>query len=62
MRFGELSRFAIHKRWGQLDLYRAFIADSRGVSVLMLSYGLHPNADGYKVAARAGARMLGIAA
>ena len=62
LRLRELSRFASRKRWGQLDLYRAFNADPRGVPALMLADGLHPNAEGYKVAARAGARMLGIAA
>lgn len=62
LRLRELSRFASRKRWGQLDLYRAFISDPRGVNALMLSDGLHPNAAGYEVAGRAGARMLGIAA
>lgn len=62
LRIRELSRYAGLKRWGQLDLYRAFVTDPRGVAALLMADGLHPNAAGYDVAAAAGARMLGIAA
>ncbi|OGL32437.1 hypothetical protein A3E76_00060 [Candidatus Saccharibacteria bacterium RIFCSPHIGHO2_12_FULL_44_22] len=60
LRLRELARLAARKRWGQLDLYQAFIADSRGVNALLLADGLHPNAAGYDLAASTTARMFGI--
>ncbi|MBY6686570.1 hypothetical protein HQ305_13485 [Rhodococcus sp. BP-149] len=47
---------------GQLDLYRAFTYDLSGVAALMLTDGLHAITGGFDVAARAAARMMGIAA
>lgn len=62
LRMRELARLAGRRRWGQLDLFRAFTKDSRGVAALTLPDGLHPNNDGYELAGKTAAALFGIGA
>lgn len=62
LRLREIAALAGRRRWGVLDLFRSMSKDSRGIAALLLADGLHPNSDGYDVAAKTGAKLLGIAA
>ena len=59
-RVAELSAAAARYGWGYLDLYRAFLTDSRGVAALILPDGLHPNEVGYEVGGVAASKFTGL--
>jgi len=49
LRLDELERLSAKNSWDVLDVYSAFINDSRGLGVLIDTDGLHPTAAGYEL-------------
>lgn len=59
-RLGELATYAGRQGWGLLDLYSAYMADSRGLSVLIDPDGFHPSQTGYALTGTTAASLVGI--
>ena len=60
LRLAELSAYAPKQGWGTLDLYSAFLADPRGLGVLIGSDGLHPTQTGYLLAGLTAGKLAGL--